>query len=154
MANNGHARRPTVLFVDDCPSVREIAGRALQANGCFELLMARDGLAALGALSSNGGRLSLLITDTEMPGLDGWDVVRYARLRCPDLPILRLGRRGDLIPSAELEVFRTVPVLEKPLRAESLVASVHACLADQTLRRAANGDHVRPSRNGPWRSGS
>src|SRR5437879_2666444 len=95
MVNNGHAPRPTVLFVDDCPSIRELAASALQANGGCNLLLASDGLAALGvlsrvgALSRLGGRVALLITDTEMPGLHGWDVIRYARLQAPDLPILR-----------------------------------------------------------------
>ena len=76
----------TVLLVEDEPTVRNVAERALTRHG-YTVVTADNGEDALEAL----GRLDeidLLISDVVMPGMDGPTVVREARKSRPDLKIL------------------------------------------------------------------
>ena len=78
---------PAILLVDDDPDYLEIARRALRLERLdVEVLAARDGADALRILglagSGNGATPANLVVaflDLDMPGLDGWDVLRRVR---------------------------------------------------------------------------
>jgi chemosensory pili system protein ChpA (sensor histidine kinase/response regulator) len=71
------------LIVDDAVSVRRRLGRALQAHG-WECVQARDGVEALAALDER--RVDLLITDLDMPRMDGAQLIQAARQRAGGTP--------------------------------------------------------------------
>lgn len=66
----------TILIVDDSASMRQVVSMALNAAG-YRTLEARDGQDALGKL--NGERIHLIISDVNMPNMDGITFVREAR---------------------------------------------------------------------------
>src|SRR5262249_35596685 len=72
------AARPQVLLVDDSISVRKFVGQMLERGG-FMVLTASDGAEALEVLQ--GTSVDVVITDLEMPRLNGFDLVRYLRRR-------------------------------------------------------------------------
>jgi two-component system, cell cycle sensor histidine kinase and response regulator CckA len=76
----------TVLLVEDEPTVRTVAERALTRHG-YKVLTADNGEEALDILG-RGDPIDLLISDVVMPGMDGPTVVREARKSRPDLKIL------------------------------------------------------------------
>jgi two-component system, cell cycle sensor histidine kinase and response regulator CckA len=76
----------TVLLVEDEPTVRTVAERALTRHG-YKVLTADNGEEALEILG-RGDPIDLLISDVVMPGMDGPTVVREARKSRPDLKIL------------------------------------------------------------------
>jgi len=76
----------TVLLVEDEPTVRTVAERALTRHG-YKVLTADSGEEALDILG-RGDPIDLLISDVVMPGMDGPAVVREARKSRPDLKIL------------------------------------------------------------------
>jgi two-component system cell cycle sensor histidine kinase/response regulator CckA len=76
----------TVLLVEDEPTVRTVAERALTRHG-YKVMTADNGEEALEILS-RGEPIDLLISDVVMPGMDGPTVVREARKSRPDLKIL------------------------------------------------------------------
>jgi two-component system cell cycle sensor histidine kinase/response regulator CckA len=76
----------TILLVEDEDMVRVVAERALTRQG-YTVLTAEHGEAALELLASSE-RPDLLISDVVMPTMDGPTMVRHARERYPDLPIL------------------------------------------------------------------
>ena len=85
---------PTVLLVDDSKLVRVKTGRLLQHQG-WQVLLAEDGLAAWRQFESTA--IDLLITDVEMPGLDGFELTRRLRAdpRWQALPVIMISGSDD-----------------------------------------------------------
>lgn len=84
----------TVLLADDSKVVRVKTGRLLEKAG-WRVLLADDGLAALQLLDAEGA--DLLITDVEMPGLDGFELTRRVRAhpRWGRLPVIMITASDD-----------------------------------------------------------
>jgi CheY-like chemotaxis protein len=104
----------TILLVDDDPLVREVTAWMLEDAG-HDVTEAEDGVAALDHLTSHGP-VDLLITDVNMPGMDGRELLREVRRRWPSLPVLVVSGRQSPDPAAEF--------MPKPFRLESLIAAV------------------------------
>jgi DNA-binding response OmpR family regulator len=121
MGKNGLHSRPTVLLIDDDPRCRASIGHLLQDHG-WEILEASDGFQGIGVLSRHGRELDLLLVDTEMPGVHGWEVIRFASRVVPRLRVVRLGRLDDVVPAAEYTGLQGLPVLEKPFTPSELRA--------------------------------
>lgn len=100
----------TVLVVDDDPAVRDIIAGMLEELGC-EVVNAQSGPDALDLLKQNE-LISILITDINMPGMDGHELAELAKRVRPNLRILQLSgrepRRGGL------------PMIRKPFSLEDL----------------------------------
>lgn len=108
------ARR--VLLVDDSISVRRSVGQMLERAG-FEVLAAADGVEALARLA---GGVNLVVTDLEMPRLNGYELIRDLRQRPAgrDLPVIVLTTRAserdrDLARQLGVAHFIAKPVEEK-----------------------------------------
>ncbi|MBI2196992.1 MAG: response regulator, partial [Candidatus Rokubacteria bacterium] len=84
---------PTVLVADDESGVRESVGRVLRHEG-FRVIAAEDGDAALAALREGG--VDLLLADLRMPGLDGLELLRAAKLLTPEVEIVVLSGHGTV----------------------------------------------------------
>lgn len=82
--------RPTarLLVVDDTPFFLEIVKRYLTAEGYAveTAVNGRDGLARL----ASGGPFDLIVSDIEMPVMDGWEFAREARRRGVETRMLAL----------------------------------------------------------------
>jgi len=87
---NQHA--PLVLVVDDSITVRRVAHRLLRREG-FRVAMANDGLHALEQLQLE--RPMLVLTDIEMPRMDGFELARSIRADAglAGLPIVMITSR-------------------------------------------------------------
>lgn len=114
---------PTILIVDDDPSIREVVRVALSRAG-FETIEAADGAAALHQAESGP---ALVVLDVTLPELDGIEVCRALR-RTSAVPVLFLSSRDE-------EVDRIVGLeiggddyLTKPFSPRELVARVRALL--------------------------
>lgn len=70
----------TIMIVDDSASIRMVVRMALEGAG-FDVIDACDGKDALTKL--NGVKIHLLITDVNMPNMDGITLVREAK-KLPD----------------------------------------------------------------------
>jgi two-component system chemotaxis response regulator CheY len=70
------AAPPTVLVVDDSDTIRKFVTFALRARN-LRVVTARDGLEALEKLAAEAA--DLVITDLNMPGLDGYGLIRALR---------------------------------------------------------------------------
>lgn len=84
----------TVLVVDDSTAIRKFVMFALRAQG-LHVVTAQDGLDALETLARQS--VDLLITDLNMPKLDGFGLVRKLRAQQqhPRLPIIILSSLGS-----------------------------------------------------------
>ena len=70
------ARAPLVLVVDDSLTVRRVTQRLLSREG-YRVTLAKDGMDALERLAEE--RPAIMLSDIEMPRMDGFDLVRNVR---------------------------------------------------------------------------
>ncbi|TNV53160.1 chemotaxis protein CheW, partial [Corallococcus exiguus] len=68
-------RRRRILVVDDSPLTRELVANLLEAVG-YDTLRAADGPSALEQLGQEGPPVELVVTDLEMPEMDGVELTR------------------------------------------------------------------------------
>ena len=88
----GPASVPLVLVVDDSITVRRVTQRLLQREG-YRVALAADGLQALERLAEE--RPTLVLSDIEMPRMDGFDLLRNIRgdESLHDLPVVMITSR-------------------------------------------------------------
>jgi chemosensory pili system protein ChpA (sensor histidine kinase/response regulator) len=91
-ATPAEPQAPMVLVVDDSLTVRRVTQRLLVREG-YRVVLAKDGLDALERLAEE--RPSVLLSDIEMPRMDGFDLVRNVRSdpRLRGLPVVMITSR-------------------------------------------------------------
>ncbi|WP_066266789.1 hybrid sensor histidine kinase/response regulator [Hydrogenophaga palleronii] len=114
---------PLVLVVDDSITVRRVTQRLLQREG-YRVTLAADGLQALEKLQLE--RPTVVLSDIEMPRMDGFDLVRNIRsdVRLSDLPVIMITSR---IAEKHREHARELGVdhyLGKPYSEDELLALI------------------------------
>ncbi|MEX1166751.1 MAG: Hpt domain-containing protein [Hydrogenophaga sp.] len=114
---------PLILVVDDSITVRRVTQRLLQREG-YRVSLAADGLQALERLQQE--RPALVLSDIEMPRMDGFDLVRNMRndQRLTDLPVIMITSR---IADKHREHARALGVdhyLGKPYSEEELLGLI------------------------------
>lgn len=87
------ANKALVLVVDDSITVRRVMERLLQRNG-YRVALASDGLEGLAMLREE--RPAVILSDIEMPNMDGYDFVRQIRAdkSLDDLPVVMITSRA------------------------------------------------------------
>ncbi len=82
-----------ILVVDDSATVRQLIKMVLQKDGAYQLSDAKDGLEALDKLAK--GSFDLLLTDVNMPNLDGLGLIAAVRNQLQSsIPIIVVTTRG------------------------------------------------------------
>ncbi len=125
--------RARVLVVDDDALVRELLAANLEEIG-YHTAQASDGLDALARLDA-GEPADLLVTDFAMPGMGGLELIKEARRRRPDLPVLLLTGYADdkLRDQIGLMADHATVLLRKPITSDELAAHAASLLAARTL---------------------
>jgi two-component system chemotaxis response regulator CheY len=83
-----------VLVVEDSPTMRTFVANALEEAGILDVTEAPSGFAALQALPA--GRFDLVITDVNMPDINGLELVRFVRIHATlaKLPLICISTEG------------------------------------------------------------
>ncbi|MBX0328084.1 response regulator transcription factor [Oscillochloris sp. ZM17-4] len=116
-----------VLVVDDETLVRRVLGDALRQAG-YRVYRAASRAEALTILEETGADLMLL--DLQLGDDDGVEVMRTARSRWPNLPIIILTAHGSMSSAIEAVRNDAADYLLKPIRMDVLKARV-ADILDQ-----------------------
>ena len=121
MASPG--RQIVILVVDDEVIVRNIVQRILIREG-FAVLSAADGQEALELLETFPDTIELLLTDIEMPRLDGLNLARQVRGKNGKIKIMFM--------SGKLADNQAEPInfISKPFQPRALLIRVHETLSD------------------------
>ena len=125
-----------VLAVEDSPTQREQLRTHLAAAG-FDVTVAGDGEEALDHLRTR--RFDLVVSDVEMPRMDGYELCRRIKATDPQLPVVLLTSLSDPIEIVHGLEAGADNFLRKPYDAQQLLARLETILA---LRhhRAVGGD--------------
>ena len=113
----------TILMVDDSPSIRELVGYTLRHAG-YDVIEAVDGLE--GVERAQACRLDLVITDIDLPMLDGLELVRTLRActRYASTPILLLTTESTVEMKRRAKALGATGWLVKPFDPKELVRVV------------------------------
>lgn len=95
----------------------------------YELLTAENGQQAIALLESNS--VSVILTDIEMPYVDGFGVMEYAKQNCPDVPIIIMTGSWSLDLEFLVEKTGVVACLEKPFLPSKAIQVLEEALEDQ-----------------------
>lgn len=111
----------TVLIVDDSVTMRDMVAFTLTGAG-FQVVQAGDGHEAVGKLT-NGSKPDLVVTDLNMPGMDGISLIREIR-KMPTLkftPILMLTTESSDDKKAEGRAVGATGWIVKPFNPEQFL---------------------------------
>jgi CheY-like chemotaxis protein len=107
-------------MVDDDRLVREVMVQLLEDAG-FVVTGAENGADAL-AYIDGGAPVDAMVTDFQMPGMNGLELIRASQARHPDLPsFLLTGHVGDIeAASNQTRSKARFTLLQKPIRPAEL----------------------------------
>ena len=114
-----------VLIADDEESMRTLVARAIAIDG-HDIVTAQDGAEALDILSRDNGAFDLLLTDIQMPVMDGIALALAAARDFPQVTILLMTGFADQRERASNLNAIAHDVISKPFS----VAQIRAAVAD------------------------
>ena len=121
---------PRVLIADDEESMRVLVARAIAMDG-HDTVTAQDGTEALDILTRDNGAFDLLLTDIQMPVMDGIALALSAKRDFPDLTILLMtGYAAQRERASNLNAIAH-DVISKPFS----VADIRTAVADALASR-------------------
>lgn len=123
--------KPTVLIVDDDARFLTFLGHKLQRGG-YHVLSASDGCEVPDLLSQR--HVDVLVLDLQMPGMNGWEVIRHVqeqhtvapRRSCPK--IIVLSGRSEAEAESFVRRLGADAYLTKPLWGEQILSTVRSVL--------------------------
>lgn len=112
-----------ILIIDDEPKIR---------NGLINLLSARNNWTVSGAFADAVSALKfmyesesdVIITDIQMPGMSGLDMISRIRERNPDIPVIILSGYGNFLYAQRAIELGVRKYLTKPTNTRELVAAL------------------------------
>ena len=117
-----------ILTVDDSASVRQMVSFVLKQNG-YDVIEAVDGRDGLQKLSA-GPKVDMVITDLNMPNLDGIGMIKGVRQlpSCKFIPIIMLTTESQDARKQEGKSAGATGWIVKPFKPEQLIAVVQRVL--------------------------
>ncbi|THB62967.1 MAG: response regulator [Desulfovibrio sp.] len=113
----------TIMTVDDSASVRQMVSFTLKKEG-FEVIEASDGKDALTKLK---GSVDMIVTDLNMPNMDGIELIKNVRANASYkfIPIIMLTTESQASKKQEGKSAGATGWIVKPFKPEQLTAVVH-----------------------------
>ena len=121
MTTTGHPRRMVIAVVDDDLSVLESL-EMLLASAEYDV---RSFVAATALLESGSLReIDCLISDVGMPVMDGFELARIVRAARPELPVILITGRPDLLNRSPRDEPGHYRLFKKPFNGPELLTAV------------------------------
>ncbi|MDV3239683.1 MAG: sigma-54 dependent transcriptional regulator [Gammaproteobacteria bacterium] len=115
----------TVLIVEDDPGLREALCDTLELAG-YTVVAATDGPAALELMERSP--IGMVVSDVQMPDMDGYGLLKRIRGRHPDLPVVLMTAYGTVQKAVDAMHCGASDYLTKPFAADVLVDMVNRYL--------------------------
>lgn len=127
------AVRPRVLFVDDELPLRDVVSRLLDRRG-VDVTTAGDAITAVEVLRDEP--FDLVLTDFQMPGMDGLELLAHVREHYPDLPAIMITGHASVQHAVRAMAGGAVDYLPKPFAVDALAERVLDQIAERRERAA------------------
>jgi FixJ family two-component response regulator len=131
MSATGHPRRFVIAVVDDDRSVLESL-EMLLASAEYDVRL----FSSATALLESGGlrEIDCLISDLGMPVMDGFELARTVQAARPELPVILITGRPDLLSPSPSDVPGHYRLFKKPFNGPELLTTVGDALRGPHLR--------------------
>ena len=107
----------TVLFVDDEPDLEALVQQKFRKQireGAVKVMFAHDGLEALATIEQNPA-IDMVVSDINMPGMSGLELLPKAKALRPDVPIIMITAYGDAETKRKALANGAESLLTKPI---------------------------------------
>jgi len=133
---SGHTSNGRVLVVDDEPDIRKVIGMTLTRAG-YDVIEAEDGERAIQVIKEgeNPLLLDVIITDIQMPKINGVEVINYFQKQYPCVPLIVLTSFPDMEMATGFIKKGIVDYLIKPAAKEQLLHSVNKAMEQREIHR-------------------
>ncbi|MBW1637243.1 MAG: response regulator, partial [Deltaproteobacteria bacterium] len=111
----------SILIVDDEPNYLVVLSELLQDEG-FEVFTAPDGEQGLRIV--NDVDLDIIITDMQMPGMDGIQFMLKIKEKLPDLPVIVITAYAEVDTAVDAMQIGGFSYLAKPFSSDELIVSL------------------------------
>jgi len=116
-----------ILLVDDDESIRAIGKRMLERNG-FSVLLAHDGREAVERFTERQADIRCVVMDLTMPHMNGNEAMQAMRAIRKDVIVILSSGYNEEEFNAQYDGARPDEFIQKPYRAEQLLACIDAAL--------------------------
>ena len=119
---------PTILAIDDSPTIRKLVTMTLEKNG-FKVLTAEDGMNALDLIKSV--QPALILMDINMPNLNGYQLCKLVKKHeeTRDIPVIMLSGNDGIFDKYRGKRCGCDDYMTKPFETAELVAKISAHLS-------------------------
>jgi two-component system cell cycle sensor histidine kinase/response regulator CckA len=119
---------PTILLVEDEPSMRSLIRRMLEGAG-YDLIVAKNGDEALALANEHTGAIDLLVTDVVMPRMNGFEQGGFIGGTHPETSVLFLSGHAEDSSSVRKGLRTTGQAfLLKPFTQDALLGKIKEIL--------------------------
>jgi len=133
---SGKAKAGRILVVEDNKAIRNLVSWILDFMG-FEVALAGNGVEALSLFLES--TFDLVLTDLEMPIMDGWSLTHRIKERSPNMPVVWMTGADRETVLKRVERWPVDSILFKPFKVEDFQRKVQGALACRT------GEHGSPA---------
>ncbi len=110
-----------ILIIDDDPVIITLLSNLLKKTG-FDVVTGKNGEEGLKLIELK--KPDLIITDFDMPGINGIDVVTAAKKNHPDIPVIMLTCYSDITVTIKAIQAGAYDYIEKPLQPKKLLETI------------------------------
>jgi CheY-like chemotaxis protein len=125
------SKRPRICLIDDDPMVRDALSLGLEDAG-YDVVTIGDGEAGLTLIARES--IDAVVTDMNMPGLGGGQLIAALRAERPALPIIAISGGGEMGGRNVADLARESGAnlcLVKPFRARDIAAALDRLLPER-----------------------
>ena len=130
--------KTSVLVVDDSSVIRLLVGRMVEKEGGLRPLFATNGVEALAAMERE--LPGLVLTDMQMPEMDGLELVREIRMNHPLVPVILMTAHGSEELAVQALQMGAASYVPKNSMKEKLVDTIQCVL--EAAANARQKDYV------------
>lgn len=133
---------PRVLFVDDERPLREVVSRLLSRRG-MDVTTAGDAVSAVEILRDRP--FDLVLTDFQMPDMDGFELLSHVREHYPDTPAIMMTGQSSVQHAVQAMANGAVDYLPKPFAVDALAERVTEQIRQRQESAGRASSSGRPS---------
>lgn len=125
-----HGNSRVILVIDDDAGVRETVRRVLERHG-YSVLVASDGIEGIKLFEKQADKLSLVLVDLTMPGIDGSEVFRLMRDIKPDVRTVLMSGYNEQDATQRFVGKGLAGFLPKPFMVDDLMGKVEEVIGEK-----------------------
>ena len=117
-------QKATIIIVDDEDKERRVISLSLKEN--YNILLAQNGKQAIELINNN--RIHLILTDFNMPEMNGLELLRWAKENYKTIPVIIMTAFGSIENAVEAMKMGALDYISKPIKIDELETVIEKSL--------------------------